>query len=73
MNNENFHVDGIGGIQIQLADARGSALPCPRHSFADKVVCSNSAMSAARHLGRGYPLGRLAHVRPFFSVEIEQS
>ena len=26
-----------------------------------------------QHLGRGYPLGRLAHVRPFFSVEIEQS
>ena len=50
MNNENFHVDGIGGIQIQLADARGSALPCPRHIFADKVVCSNSAMGAARSI-----------------------
>lgn len=50
MNNENFHVDGIGEIQIQLADARGSALPCPRHIFADKVVCSNSAMRAARSI-----------------------
>ena len=50
MNNENFHVNGIGGIQIQLADARGSSLPCPRHIFADKVVCLNSAMSAARSI-----------------------
>lgn len=50
MNNDNFHVDGIGGFRFSSPMRGGSALPCPRHIFADKVVCSNSAMSAARSI-----------------------
>lgn len=51
MNNDNFHVDGIGGFRFSSPmRGGGSALPRPRHIFADKVVCSNSAMSAARSI-----------------------
>lgn len=50
----------------------GASLPAP-HLRRQGGLLEQRYERRPQHLGRGYPLERLAHVRPFFSVEIEQS